>query len=116
MVWRDDFFFYGSALVDLKADLSRCMLGLVCGKSRRLRENILMRIYDDVDMDAPEMASAKAGLDALVEELKNAAQSKVCAPFPTIHDGCYNGSKPGGARWHIFTPATLLTCTEGARS
>ncbi|CAM9633651.1 unnamed protein product [Ascophyllum nodosum] len=45
--------------------------------SRRLRENILMRIYDDVDMDAPEMASAKAGLDALVEELKNAAQSKL---------------------------------------
>lgn len=48
-------------------------------KSRRLRENILMRIYDENDMEAPEMASAKAGLDALVEELKTAGESKVSA-------------------------------------
>lgn len=36
-----------------------------------------MRIYDDNDMEKPEMASAKAGLDALVEELKTAGTSKV---------------------------------------
>ncbi|CAM9983768.1 unnamed protein product, partial [Laminaria digitata] len=45
--------------------------------SRRLRENILMRIYEDMDMDAPEMASAKEMLDALVEELKSAGTSKL---------------------------------------
>ncbi|CAM9402785.1 unnamed protein product [Scytosiphon promiscuus] len=45
--------------------------------SRRLRENILMRIYDENDMEAPEMASAKAGLDSLVEELKTAGDSKL---------------------------------------
>lgn len=36
-----------------------------------------MRIYEDVDMNTPDMASAKAGLDALVDELKVAEQSKV---------------------------------------
>ncbi|CAN0355930.1 unnamed protein product [Pylaiella littoralis] len=52
--------------------------------SRRLRENILMRIYDENDMDKPEMASAKAGLDALVEELKTAGTSKL---RPIVEDG-----------------------------
>lgn len=36
-----------------------------------------MRIYDDNDMDAPDMSSAKGKLDALVEELKAAGVSKV---------------------------------------
>ena len=36
-----------------------------------------MRIYEDVDMNAPEMVSAKEKLDALVEELKSAGNSKV---------------------------------------
>lgn len=36
-----------------------------------------MRIYDDNDMDAAGMESAKAKLDALVEELKTAGASKV---------------------------------------
>lgn len=36
-----------------------------------------MRIYDDNDMEKPDMAWAKAGLDALVEELKTAGTSKV---------------------------------------
>lgn len=53
------------------------MVVVLLRKSRRLRENILMRIYEDVDMNSPDMASAKAGLDALVDELKVADQSKV---------------------------------------
>ncbi|CAN0276347.1 unnamed protein product, partial [Ectocarpus fasciculatus] len=52
--------------------------------SRRLRENILMRIYDDNDMTKPEMASAKEALDALVEELKTAGDSKL---RPISEDG-----------------------------
>ena len=40
-----------------------------------------MRIYEDVDMDAPEMVSAKEKLDALVEELKSAGTSKVSFTF-----------------------------------
>eukprot|EP00903_Cladosiphon_okamuranus_P013637 g12701.t1 len=52
--------------------------------SRRLWENILMRIYDDNDMEKPDMASAKAGLDALVEELKTAGTSKL---RPIAEDG-----------------------------
>lgn len=46
-------------------------------QSRRLRENIMMKIYDDNDMDAPGMELAKAGLDALVDDLKTAELSKV---------------------------------------
>lgn len=41
-----------------------------------------MRIYEDMDMDAPEMASAKEMLDALVEELQSAGTSKVSFTFP----------------------------------
>lgn len=41
-----------------------------------------MRIYEDVDMDAPEMVSAKKKLDALVEELKSAGTSKVRFALP----------------------------------
>lgn len=47
----------------------------------------MMRVYDDNDMDAPGMESAKAGLDALVDELKTAELSKVNFPrqlFPYI--------------------------------
>lgn len=40
-----------------------------------------MRIYEDVDMNAPEMVSAKEKLDALVEELKSAGTSKVSFAF-----------------------------------
>lgn len=59
----------------------------VLRKSRRLRENILMKIYEDVDMNSPDMASAKAGLDALVGELKVAEKSKVrnvSLPLPML--------------------------------
>ncbi|CAN0409628.1 unnamed protein product, partial [Ectocarpus sp. 12 AP-2014] len=52
--------------------------------SRRLRENILMRIYDDNDLTKPEMASAKEALDTLVEELKTAGDSKL---RPISEDG-----------------------------
>lgn len=42
-----------------------------------------MRIYEDNDMDAPSMGSAKEALDALVEELKTADTSTVLCFVPS---------------------------------
>ncbi|KAG5177479.1 hypothetical protein JKP88DRAFT_332619 [Tribonema minus] len=49
--------------------------------SRRVRENILMRIYDENDMDSPQLAHAKAALDALVQELAT-PQTSLLTPIP----------------------------------
>eukprot|EP00611_Tribonema_gayanum_P028977 TRINITY_DN7622_c0_g1_i1.p1 TRINITY_DN7622_c0_g1~~TRINITY_DN7622_c0_g1_i1.p1 ORF type:complete len:254 (-),score=83.00 TRINITY_DN7622_c0_g1_i1:548-1279(-) len=49
--------------------------------SRRVRENILMRIYDENDMDSPELAHAKTALDALVQELAT-PQTSLLTPIP----------------------------------
>ncbi|CAM9356926.1 unnamed protein product, partial [Phaeothamnion confervicola] len=47
--------------------------------SRRLRDDILKRIYDENDMEkSPELKEAKEGLDALIAEMSHPETSKVC--------------------------------------
>ncbi|CAM9870521.1 unnamed protein product, partial [Heterosigma akashiwo] len=45
--------------------------------SRRVREEIIGRIYDENDLDAPEMAETKKMMDALKEELTDPANVKI---------------------------------------